>query len=612
MPCLDNVCGTGVWVGPKPGDPDNNVTLTATPAFGGVDISWTYPALNPAAVSHTILYRGLLEDFLSAVKHQVVSGGFFYDKIDAAIRYYYWIEIVSVNDTHGEIIGPVTALARPTIDQLLEQMTGRIDLGILANSLKTEIARIQTGVDGLNLEINDRLASNQGLMLALAAVQGNIDEAMTYVSQEVTQRTTGDAALVEQINLLYASVGEGTAAAILEEKTLRIAADLAIASDVTTVATTLNGDVASGQIGLVAEVDAMDDTVSSMYTAKLTVNGLVGGFGLSNDGAEVEAGFDVDTFWVGRTDTDKRKPFIVVGDETFIDEAVINQLTFSKLRSTDGAVVVEDGRLKAQYVDATNLNVVNGTFSGELFAATGSFSGTLTAGVIEQSMSGPAPLYYTNAGSYSTTVPAGTTSCRVTVLGGGGGGGGGGGAMSEGGTNGQHGANGSAGNSSSVSGVVSLTSAGGGGGGGGAAPPEFPATGYGGSIGGQAAPVDSSAGGAGGTAMGTSGGAGGGAFTTGCGGGGGGRASIVTAQFSGLTPGGTVNITVGTGGTGGAGGTSTQGGGGYTGVAGSPGSKGLVVLEFFSGASVVSNVRYGNLISWLDSNIAGGVPSNAR
>ena len=57
--CTTGTCGVGGWGGPLPGDPDNNSVLTATPAFGGIDVSWSYPGTNPQAVAHTVLYRGV-------------------------------------------------------------------------------------------------------------------------------------------------------------------------------------------------------------------------------------------------------------------------------------------------------------------------------------------------------------------------------------------------------------------------------------------------------------------------------------------------------------------------------------------------------------------------
>jgi hypothetical protein len=89
----------------------------------------------------------------------------------------------------------------------------------------------------------------------------------------------------------------------------------------------------------------------------VNVNGLIGGFGVYNDGSEVLAGFDVDTFFVGRTQANKVKPFVIKDGETFIDEAVIQSLTFNKLRADDGSFIFDDGKLKASFIDADNLTV---------------------------------------------------------------------------------------------------------------------------------------------------------------------------------------------------------------------------------------------------------------
>jgi len=87
----------------------------------------------------------------------------------------------------------------------------------------------------------------------------------------------------------------------------------------------------------------------------------------------------VDTFFVGRTQANKVKPFIIKDGETFIDEAVIQSLTFNKLSAADGSLiftptvyddlgnVTEEGKLKADYINAGNLNVASAAvFSGDV------------------------------------------------------------------------------------------------------------------------------------------------------------------------------------------------------------------------------------------------------
>lgn len=367
-------CGTGTGNFPQPGDPDlNNSVLSASPAFGGIDVSWTYPALNSFAVAHTILYRSTSNDPATRVQHRIVQGDYFFDPTVGTVstRYYYWIEIVSVNGTVGDLIGPATAVARPTIEQTLEMLTSTIDEGLLASSLKTEIYRINSVNDALSQETKDRWAQYVDMQENLAAYQNDVDGVATLVADEIARLDTEDTAIINRLNLL-AVKSDANGAAIAEEKALRADETSALASSVQTLEASVGDNIAQLQTQFQTKIDTVNNKVTqigALYTAKVNVNGLIGGFGIYNDGSVVEAGFDVDRFWVGRTNDDKIKPFIVEDDEVFINEAVIHSLTFDKLRSADGSLVFtpavysatgalqKDGKLKANFIDADRLEL---------------------------------------------------------------------------------------------------------------------------------------------------------------------------------------------------------------------------------------------------------------
>jgi hypothetical protein len=418
--CSTNVCGVGGWNGPLPGDPDNFSTLTATTVFGGINVAWTYPATNPHAVAHVLLYRSLSSNFNLAVLLSTVGGNRFYDQITvtAPTEYFYWIRIVSVNATVGELIGPASAIATSSIEDTIESLTGRIDQGVLAQSLKTDIDRITLNYAELTGEIANRIASNNALSLALAQVQAGVTESLGLINEEITIRQEGDSALAQQVNviaavnannaaaiiaeqtarvdedsslsnrmtLLAATAGSKastysqpdapsaitntlasgdlwfdtddsnktyrwdgvswqlaadnrilvTAAALTAEETARANGDSALASQITTSQSTLNANIASVQTTLQTNINTVDGKVTqigALYTAKVSVNGLVGGFGIYNNGTEVEAGFDVDRFWIGRTQANKRKPFIVQNGVVYIDKAAIVELSANIVRA---------------------------------------------------------------------------------------------------------------------------------------------------------------------------------------------------------------------------------------------------------------------------------------
>ena len=136
----------------------------------------------------------------------------------------------------------------------------------------------------------------------------------------------------------------------------------ALAKQITTVQSSLEGQLSSVEQSFGSSIERLDSgltKVSAQYTAKVSVDGLIGGFGLygSSDGLtkEIQAGFDVDTFWIGRSGANKRKPFMVVGQEIFMDQAAIYSLVFNKLRDESGNVLVKDGKLQAKYLEVGDL-----------------------------------------------------------------------------------------------------------------------------------------------------------------------------------------------------------------------------------------------------------------
>jgi hypothetical protein len=111
---------------------------------------------------------------------------------------------------------------------------------------------------------------------------------------------------------------------------------------------------------MTASIDDLTGEVYAMWTAQVTVNGLVGGFGIINDGITVEAGFDVDLFWVGRTSADKVKPFIISGGVVYIDSAVIQDASITNAKLS-GDIFSDD------YVEDVSGWIIKRTGDAEFF-----------------------------------------------------------------------------------------------------------------------------------------------------------------------------------------------------------------------------------------------------
>lgn len=275
----------------------------------------------------------------------------------------------------------------------------------------------------------------------------------------------------------------------------------------------------------------------------------------------------------------------------------------------DGSAIF-DGSVVARNINGTNLEVVNGSFSGTLLGADGYFNGTISAASVMAAL-GLAQYYdFTTAGNHFLTIPAGIDcdTIRFKIVGGAGGGGGSGGGYYN--RSGDHGS------------VVTARSGGAGGAGGGGTSVTYDlpyasyvgvafsitvgSPGQGGVAGKKGGPYYSpytnpTAGGVGnpGSASVVSG------VGSAAGGPGGGAGGAATSSANG-SPG--ANSGSGTGGAGGAASLA----GYYDGNPGITGATGYVQVSLFKSNSVVRSSTYQNLITWLDSIGHGAVPSNAR
>lgn len=330
-------CGTGTGtVGPLPGDPSSDSLLSATWFFGGIQVSWTYPGTNPNAVAHTLLYRSTTNDFSTAPLHRIVSGNSYFDQttVSAATLYYYWIEIVSVSGTVNDEIGPASATAIPRIEDYLTLLTNQINSGVLATALNSEILRIQEIADDLDLEAVNRVSADDALMLLVSTTQTDQDALLALIVAESSARTDADSALATTVSGALVSFGD---------------------------------DLAAVEVTLQANIDLVDGEVTNigaLYTVQVNVNGLVGGFGIYNDSSTIEAGFDVDTFWIG-DGVDNVKPFIVTGGIVYmqnivVQNALIENLSSEKILAGDIEVILGLGNDagiyggKTSFADATH------------------------------------------------------------------------------------------------------------------------------------------------------------------------------------------------------------------------------------------------------------------
>ena len=556
----------------------------------------------------------------------------------------YWQKIgdyASLGDAVSGLALDVTDLATRvtnTESGLTAEATQRNALAaqMRGNYTGTDIAQVSSGL--LFSERVARANADSAMTIQINSAVSRIGAAEAAILEEQTTRVTNDEAIVEAINAIWSITG----------------ATQALSQDGTQIVTNWTSAQADRWSTLQAEVFGSggntiraalaqeatlranaDGTLFGQYTVKVDLNGYVSGFGLAstaNNAAPIsEFAVLADRFIVVPPNTPGAVGYNWDGSSYLGLTQSMNYLIMSETGSAIN-FAKPDGSPSFS-VDVNG----NALFSGQLLAATGTFAGRLQAGVLDPAAFNGIVQEYPTPGTYTVTVPTkpadwSAMDMRIYLLGSGasGGGaswaqfnlqdaqvsaGGGGGAGAEasivvanvtpGSTYtvvvpagaagrsgdawiGYDGLNGSPATATGPG--VSLSAAGGTRGRGGSLSGQGPYQyGPGGSLAGQAGSI--SGGGRGGSSPRGSGGAGG------------------LAPFS--YPG---NASAGNGqpggsGAGGGGASSTTGNSNRTSGAGGPG---YARVEFYDPNSVVTNIRYSNLIAWLDTRGLGSVPANAR
>ncbi len=375
-------CGTGLGVSgpaPLPNDPIGSMTLTAIAGFGGINVRWTMPGTNAHAIAHTLLYRGTSPNFPASIQRGVVSGNSFFDQIAEAGTYYYWIRTVSINGSIGDLYGPASATIRSLSDDVLDTLTGRISDGVLATSLRATLDNISMINAKLNEEIFDREGGETSFAQALLDVSNGVAAAHSFITTAINSQVTANSAIAEQIDLVAVTLGDQVAAVVIS---------------------------ADAWIGPHASLSGKVTDIGALWTAKVTVNGLIGGFGIYNDGSTVEAGFDVDTFWIGRSGIDKVLPFIIDGGTVYINKARIRNADIDTLKIGGRSATSVDS---ANGVDSANVYVYLSGVAGETYDV-------ILMATAQQSSAGYF-LLYDNGSQIASGIGQGLSSASLKITG---------------------------------------------------------------------------------------------------------------------------------------------------------------------------------------------------
>lgn len=139
-----------------------------------------------------------------------------------------------------------------TISEIIDKLAGVIEFSHLAQSLRTRIDIINTLEHGFN-EISTKVVTDNAVMAQqLIGLRGDLTNAVSYINNQTTIQLNERVALVNSVNQLVASLGDGLSAALQEESTVRAEQTGALFAE-KTVKTDLAGNVSG--YGLSSYVD---------------------------------------------------------------------------------------------------------------------------------------------------------------------------------------------------------------------------------------------------------------------------------------------------------------------------------------------------------------------
>lgn len=322
----------------KQGLPPALANIAATGILFGYRLNWNFPATGALDTAYTEIEIASTSNGANAAQ----IGLFAYPTDTHAIqgmqpnltRYFRGRLIDRIGN-----IGPWSQYASATTSAdasaVLDILSGKITESQLHQDLQTKIDRIDTvdsdiadivqavqGVeDGLTQERTERQSGDQDVLNQLTIYKVSNDQAVAAVIEEVEILTTEQGALSTKIDGVFAQVNppligsesdlignNAGYAGVWSEQSARIESDLVQAKRTDTVQTELNGNIAA--------VQEVTQSVNGLYAQKyikLDVNGKVAGWGGANDGKESNFIMNFDSFAIGSGDSTGYYPFIFRG-----------------------------------------------------------------------------------------------------------------------------------------------------------------------------------------------------------------------------------------------------------------------------------------------------------
>jgi hypothetical protein len=121
-------------------DPQGQCLISAMPVLGGIQVSWTYPDINPTSVKYVELYRsvGDAELPVGQAPYQLVYGTSYYDPIQIQNDqiYYYWVRTIAESGYRGVLSNTAESSVVDLNSVVIGGLTATLDTSSLGNAIR--------------------------------------------------------------------------------------------------------------------------------------------------------------------------------------------------------------------------------------------------------------------------------------------------------------------------------------------------------------------------------------------------------------------------------------------------------------------------------------------
>ena len=186
------------------------INLTANGAYSSITLTWETP--KNKNFGYNAVYRSETDDFGTAAQVGSTTGDVYTDYVGNGIKAYYWVRTISKYTVEGSVSPSAYAETSIDIPYLLEQLKDKITSNQFAQSLKTQIEKIELVSRDLGLEVNNRIQQAQEIALSFSNLQNELTNGLSDNSAAITNvQTTLNSKIenvAQEISLVTAGVGE--------------------------------------------------------------------------------------------------------------------------------------------------------------------------------------------------------------------------------------------------------------------------------------------------------------------------------------------------------------------------------------------------------------------